>query len=140
MAKKDVKVLELDAKINERQKAWIDYYIQTGGDGVEACKLAGYKGKRLKQIAWENKIKLAKFLEPRTKEIETDRVMSIQDVMEFWTNTIKDKYQDMKDRIKCSELLVKAKGGFIDKVVTTEIGNEAFKDLSTEELRKIANI
>ena len=112
-------------KLTERQKKFIDYYIQTG-NATESCKLAGYKGNNLDRLGYENLRKLEIFIKPRIKELDLKRTANLEDIFRFWTNTMNNKNIKTNDRLKASELLAKSQGAFIEKVEVKEVDTDWF--------------
>jgi len=125
-------------KLTEKQKRFIDYYIQTG-NATESCRLAGYKGNNLDRLGHENLRKLENYIEPRIQQLDTTRTLEIEQIFEFWSIIINDTSQRMCDRLRASEILCKALGGFIEKREINVVNIEPFKNLTTDELRKIVN-
>lgn len=108
-------------KLTEKQKRFIDYYIETG-NASEACKLAGYKGKNLNNIGSENLAKLGKFIKVRLDEKESQRIASQDEVLQYLTRVMRGEEKDqfgldasLQDRTKCAELLGKRYGAFVEK-------------------------
>ena len=108
-------------KLTEKQKRFIDYYIETG-NASEACKLAGYKGKNLNNMGSENLAKLGKFIKVKLEEKENQRIASQDEVLEYLTKVMRGEEKDqfgldasLQDRTKCAELLGKRYGTFVDK-------------------------
>lgn len=112
-------------KLTERQKKFIDYYIQTG-NATESCRLAGYKGNNLDRLGYENLRKLEVFIKPRINELDLKRTASLEDIFKFWTKTMNDNDTKTNDRLKASELLAKSQGAFIEKVEVKEIETDWF--------------
>lgn len=109
-------------KLTEKQKRFIDYYIETG-NASEACKLAGYKGKNLNRLGSENLSKLGKFIKVKLEEKEKQRIASQDEVLEYLTKVMRGEEKDsfgldasLQDRTKCAELLGKRYGTFKDNV------------------------
>lgn len=105
-------------ELTEKQKAWIDYYKQ-GHTATEAARLAGYKARSnnsFQSIGAENLRKLAGFVKERDAVLETPRIADMEEINAFWTETMRDESQEIKDRLKASELRARAAGGFVDKV------------------------
>lgn len=104
--------------LSAKQKAWIDYYKQ-GHSATEAARLAGYKAKNdnsFQSIGSENLRKLAFFVTDREEVLESPRIAAMEEVNEFWTNVMRDEAQEMKDRLKASELRARSAGGFVENV------------------------
>ena len=107
-----------DVKLTAKQMAWIDYYKQ-GKTATEAARLAGYRAKNdntFQSIGTENLRKLAKYVKERDAALEKPRIADMEEINAFWTEVIRNKEGDMKDRLKASELRAKAMGGFLDRV------------------------
>ena len=96
--------------MTEKQKAWIDYYKQ-GHTATEAARLAGYRGKNHDVIGSQNLVKLKEFIKERDAILESPRIADMEEINAFWTGIIRDEGQEMKDRLKASELRARAAGG-----------------------------
>lgn len=129
MAFKDIKPYKEGDKITARQEKWINEYIK-GCSLEEATIRAGYSGGNPRAMGYQNSIKFKDLIEARrqelTKEIKSNTIAELEDIFEFWTNTFRDEDNKMADRIKASELLAKAKGGFIEKVEVKEVTTDWF--------------
>lgn len=108
-------------KLTEKQKRFIDYYIETA-NATEACKLAGYKGKNLNTIGAQNLAKLNKYIKTKLEEKESQRIASQDEVLQYLTKVMRGEEKDqfgldasLQDRTKCAELLGKRYGTFVDK-------------------------
>ena len=127
-------------KLTEKQKRFADYYIETG-NGAEAARLAGYKGKNLNNIASENLAKLGikNYIDEKLTEMSNKRIASANEVMELLTSAARGELEEevvvvesvgdycsearivkkqigAKDRIKAAELLGKRYRLFTDKL------------------------
>ena len=120
MAIKNVKVYKVGDKLTPKQQRWIDEYIKCD-DYTTASRNAGYTGSNttLKNMGYQNSIKFKELLDARrlelSEKINNKNIADLEDIFEFWTKTFKDPKEDTRDRIKASELLAKAKGGFVEK-------------------------
>ena len=130
-----------EIKLTTKQKAFCDYYIENGGNGTEAAIKAGYSEKTAAEMSSENlrKPNIIFYLKERNKQVESSRILSMQEIQEFWSDTIVDELREFKDRLKASELLGRSKGGFIDKVSHTGNVNVSnrLQGLSAEELKAL---
>ena len=65
----------MDKKLTPKQKAFADYYIETG-NATEAAIRAGYNKKTARQIGSMNltKVDIKIYIEERIKEIENKRM------------------------------------------------------------------
>ena len=97
------------SKLTAKQQAWVDYYKQ-GKTAAEAARLAGYKGSNSDVIGAQNLVKLSKYIAARDKLLETPRIADMEEINAFWTNVMRDKGEETKERLKASELRAKAAG------------------------------
>ena len=52
----------------------------------------------------------------------------MEEINAFWTGIIRDEGQEMKDRLKASELRARAAGGFIERQEVRVLESTWFKD------------
>ena len=92
--------------MNVRQQKFCDYYLQSG-NATEAAKKAGYSEKSAYSIGEENlkKPEIKKYLAEHTQRASNARIADANEVLEFWSTTMRDKSVAQKDRLKASELL-----------------------------------
>ena len=121
-------------KLTPKQERWIDEYLKCG-DYTTASRNAGYTAKSnngLKHVGYQNSLKFKELINERRKElsqeIKSNTVATLEDIFEFWTKTFKDESLKQADRLKASELLAKAKGGFIEKVEVKKVDTDWFID------------
>lgn len=105
----------MEYKLTPKQKAFCDYYIQTG-NGSEAARLAGYKGNNLNRVASENlsKLDIKEYLEKNMKKLEDKRIADAREILEFLTRIIRNEEKDqlgldasLQDRIEAAKALSK---------------------------------
>ncbi len=130
MSVKDVRVYKKGDKLTPKQQKWIDEYIKCD-DYTTATINAGYSNKNARAMGYQNSIKFKELLDERRKEIskriDNEGIAELEDIFLFWTKIFNNTAEDTKDRIKASELLAKAKGGFIQKVEVKEVESDWFK-------------
>ncbi|CAG9359028.1 terminase small subunit [Clostridium perfringens] len=127
-------------KLTPKQKAFAEYYIETG-NATESARKAGYKGKNLNRIASENlsKLDIKNYIDEKMKELERKRIAKAEEVLEYLTRVLRgeeteqvvvtenigdfmseakviDKELSAKDKIKAAELLGKRYRLFTDKI------------------------
>lgn len=112
-------------KLTEKQKRFIDYYIETA-NATESARKAGYSEKTAKNIGAENLTKLNFFIQKRLEEKEEQRIASQDEVLQYLTKVMRGEEKDqfgldasLQDRTKCAELLGKRYGTFVDKKEVT---------------------
>jgi hypothetical protein len=82
-----------------------------------------YASKRLKSILESPAV--TEYLKELNSVMEAKNISSIEEIQQFWTNMYLGKIDDgdypakLSDRIRASELLMKAKGGFLEKMELT---------------------
>lgn len=137
MAKNIIEPYTSNKKLTKKQELWIEEYLKCN-DYTTASRNAGYKGNEnsLKHIGYENSIRLKEVISKRQKEItekiKSQTIAELEDIYEFWTKTFTDPNEYMKNRIKASELLAKAKGGFVEKVEVKKVDTDWFIEDSDE--------
>lgn len=128
-------------KLTPKQRAFCDYYIETG-NATESAIRAGYSKKTAKETGYENLTKphILNYIKERNKEIESARIANMKEVKEFWTEILRSGEIEVKDRLKASEYIAKTNGAFLDKVEHSGnmSVNNPFEGLTTEQLLKIA--
>ncbi len=109
-------------KLTEKQKRFIDYYIETA-NATESAKRAGYSSKTAKNIGAENLTKLNYFIQEKLQQLEDNRIASQEEVLQYLTKVMRGEEKDsfgldasLQDRTKCAELLGKRYGTFKEKV------------------------
>ncbi len=126
-------------KLTEKQKRFVDFYIQTG-NASEAARLAGYNPKSAGSIGQENlkKPEIKNAIDARLKQLESERVAKDKEILEFLTAVMRGeviesiptqigtgngvfhaellkKPPNVKDRLKAAEILSKINGLFNEK-------------------------
>ena len=101
--------------LNERQKAFADYYIQTG-NATEAAIKAGYSEKTARSIGAENLTKpdISAYIKERLDEQNNKRVADANEVIAFYTAVMRGEVKDqfgidasLSDRLKAGDALMK---------------------------------
>lgn len=114
-------------KLTEKQRKFVEAYMgKANGNATEAARLAGYSGNRvtLEAMGRENlgKPRIAEAIEKR--QGDDPLVASREERQQFWTEMMRDKGADPKDRLRASEILGKASGDFIERIDHTSGGKE----------------
>lgn len=114
----------MDNKLTPKQRAFADYYIETG-NATEAARRAGYKGKNINRIASENlsKLDIKQYIDERLAKIEDERIAKGEEVLQYLTRVMRGEEKDqfgldasLQDRTKAAELLGKRYRLFTEKV------------------------
>ena len=124
------------AQLNRREQTKLNY-MQNGGNMKQAMIDAGYS----ENYADRNSKYLMGIIGSEIKKaqenIRQDHIKSIEEVQQWWSSIIDNTEEGTKDRLKASELLVKSKGGFMDRVEVTGHKKDPFDELTVEELRQL---
>ena len=97
--------------LNEKQKAFCEYYASSF-NATESAKKAGYSEKTAYSIGCENlkKPEIQKYLAELSNNAKSSRIATITEVLEFFSETMRNKALMPKDRLKAAELLKEAIG------------------------------
>lgn len=125
--------------MNERQKKFAEYYAQSG-NATKSAVQAGYSEK----FAGQNADKLlkntnvAEYIRELTEKAQDERIMTARERQAVLSDIARSG--EDQDRIRAIDTLNKMTGEYVTKIegnISAEINNP-FKDLTTEELRKLA--
>ena len=119
-------------KLTEKQKRFVDYYIETG-NASEAARKAGYSEKTCRVTGQENLLKPAikSAIGKRLQELKNSRTATLNEVLEFITAAedvivtegtgdggsearIMQKQASARDRLEAAKALEKRLGRFVD--------------------------
>ena len=129
------------SKLTMKQKAFADYYIETG-NATEAAKRAGYSKKTSYSIGNENlkKPEVLSYIEERMQEIEDNRIAKGDEVLKYLTGVMRGEVKDqfgldpsLQDRTKAAELLGKRYRLFTEKVEMSTVSMVRIVDDIDEE-------
>ena len=126
-------------KLNERQKAFVDYYIQTLNIS-EAVRRAGYNSQNpgAHGLLLLKNEKIKKAIENRLKQLESERIAETREILEYMTSVMRGEATEeiilnvgtgkgytkpekviarvaAKERLRAAEMLAKVNGMFITK-------------------------
>ena len=127
------------SKLNDRQRAFADYYIESLNAFESAIK-AGYSENYAKSRSYEllENVGIKAYIDERMKEIESNRIAKVEEVLAFLSASLRGeileevistetidgmikpvilkKQISIKDRLKAAELLGKRYRMWTDKV------------------------
>ena len=118
--------------LTERQKRFVDYYIQTG-NASEAARRAGYSKKTAYSIGEENlrKPEIRRAIEKRLGEMQSQRIAETKEVLEHLTSCLRGELTEEiatptgkkittavreVDRLRAAEYLLRVNGAFKEKL------------------------
>ena len=133
------KVIRKRPELNERQKRFVDYYLQSS-NATESAKKAGYSIKNAMQIGCEllRNPKIQTALNTRLEEMDSERLAETKEILEYLTSVMRGQTEEevvvnvgvgkgfteaqkvkakvgAKERLKAAEMLAKVKGLFVSK-------------------------
>ena len=126
--------------VNERQKRFAEYYAQSGNTLQSAIK-AGYSENYAKARGHEllENVGIANYIRKLTEKEQDKRIMTAKERRAVLSDIAREG--NNQDRIRAIDTLNKMTGEYITKIegnLSAEINNP-FKDLTTEELRNLAD-
>ena len=126
--------------VNERQKRFAEYYAQSGNASLSAKK-AGYSEKFINTNATKllQNTTISEYIKELTEKEQDKRIMTARERRAVLSDIAREG--NTQDRIRAIDVLNKMSGEYITKIegnLSAEINNP-FKDLTTEELRKLAH-
>lgn len=94
--------------MNVRQQKFCDYYLQSG-NATEAAIKAGYSEKTAYSIGQRllKNVEVKNYRLQQAQRASNARIADVNEVLEFWSNTMRNSELASKDRLKASELLGK---------------------------------
>lgn len=133
--------------MNERMKLFADEFLICGNAEQAAIK-AGYskayaRGNAHKLVA---NVSVSEYLKERRAMLESSKIATMEEVQEFWAETMRDAEIDRKDRLKASEYIAKTNAAFIEKQQITGEMTQNIKTksdlskLSIQELKELEQI
>ena len=101
-------------KLTAKQKRFIEAY---NGNATQAAIAAGYSAKTAPFIGAENlkKPKILAEIKRRETIHSTPLIASRAERQQFWSSVMRDKEQQMRDRLKAAELLGKSEADFVER-------------------------
>ncbi len=127
--------------MNQRRETFCEAYM-VSGNATQAAKDAGYSDKTAYSTGQRllKNVEVIQYISGRRDALQSERVAQLEEVREFWTDTMRSEEHKVTDRLKASELLGKTYGAFLDRVemdVNAHLSKE-LQNLTTEELRRLA--
>ena len=105
--------------LTERQRRFCEAYSSNGGNALDAARQAGYKKPDPQGAENLGKPSIKAAIEKLRLATTSAAIMTRQERQAFWTLVARSKDEDMKDRLKASELLGKSQGDFISRTEIT---------------------
>lgn len=101
-------------ELTAKQRRFVDAY---DGNATQAAIAAGYSEKTAPFIGAENLKKPKILAEIKSRETirSTPLIASRAERQQFWSSVMRDKEQQMRDRLKAAELLGKSEADFVER-------------------------
>lgn len=102
------------AKLNRREQTKLNY-MQNGGNMKQAMIDAGYSETYADRNSKYLLGIIGQDIQDEQKNIKTDKIKSVVQIQEKWSEWIDSEELTYTEKIRVSELLAKSQGGFIDR-------------------------
>lgn len=101
-----------DVALNEKQKAFCEYYAACF-NATEAAKKAGYSAKTARSIGQRllTYVDVQGYLSTLQSRARANRIATIDEVMEYLSDTMRNKEERTNERTKAAQLLMDALSG-----------------------------
>lgn len=120
--------------LTPRQKKFCEVFT---GNGTEAARIAGYTGNDnvLGKTAHDllRNPKVSQAIRERQEMEQRPHIAKRMERQAFWTRVMNDRSEDMRNRLKASELLGRSEADFTDKIDVKDL-DRPLKDRSDQEL------
>jgi phage terminase small subunit len=123
--------MKKERKITDRQQKFIDVY---DGDVKASAKKAKISYTYARQLRTKTNI-IQAIRNRQETELRPRTIMNRQERQEFWTQVVKNKKVEMRDRLRASELLGKSEADFTEKLAITS--SDSLTDEECEEVRQV---
>lgn len=122
-----------EMKLTEKQKRFAEEYVKTG-NATQSYINAGYSVTK-REVAEANARKLlgnnseiTRYIKELNDKLVSSQIADMEEVKQFWTETLRNKEEDPKHRLKASEYIAKTNGAFIDNVNNNVTTNNKLED------------
>lgn len=101
-------------KLTAKQRRFVEAYT---GNATAAAIAAGYSEKTARFMGHENLTKPYILAEIKARDTirSTPLIASRAERQQFWSSVMRDKDQQMRDRLKAAELLGKSEADFVER-------------------------
>ncbi len=103
--------------LSPREQRFVDVY---SGNGVEACRTAGYKGNanvlHVQAARLLRKATVKEAIRARTAKESKAAIHTRQYRQAFWSKQMDDETATLRDRLRASELLGRSEADFTEKL------------------------
>ena len=103
-------------RISDRQQQVILNYKANGGNMKQAMIEAGYSETYADRNSKYLLGLIGEEIKTQQKDIISSKIKTVTEIQEWWSSKLDNPIIELKDQIKCSELLAKSQGAFVDRV------------------------
>ena len=103
----------MSKRLTEKQLRFVELW---NGSYTETARLAGYSTPDKAGSRLAKNVEIGRKIDERCRKSVESGIMSRQERQQFWTDTIKSDNEDIKDKLRASELLGKSEGDFFERV------------------------
>lgn len=101
--------------LSGKQRRFCEVYSANGGNASAAAREAGYKNPEPEGARSIRNDKVRKALDFLRKETTSSAIATREERQSFWSSTLRDQEEDMKHRLKASDLLGRSQADFIER-------------------------
>ena len=101
--------------LTERQRRFCEAYSSNGGNALASAREAGYKQPTVQGMENLKKPSIVAALEKLRANHSNAAIATREERQSFWTRIMNDDGEDMRHRLKASELLGKSQADFLER-------------------------
>ena len=108
--------------MTEKQRRFAEHYAASA-NATEAAKAAGYSDKTARSQGQRllTNADIKQYITGLQSETRSGRIVTMEQVKAFWSEIMNNPDEDIKNRLKASELLAKAGGLFLSSIAGNSI-------------------
>lgn len=108
--------------MTEKQRRFAEHYAASA-NATEAAKAAGYSDKTARSQGQRllTNADIKQYITSLQSETRSGRIVTMEQVKAFWSEIMNNPDEDIKNRLKASELLAKAGGLFLASIAGNSI-------------------
>jgi len=103
-------------RLTEKQRRFCEAFAANGGNATGAARDAGYAKPDPEGARLLGNARIQAEIETMRKQKTDKAIASRQERQAFWTKIMRDSREEMKDRLKASEILGKSHGDFVNRI------------------------
>jgi len=120
------------AEISQKQKLFADEFIKTG-NAEQAAKVAGYNARGNTTKLLQNTT-IKEYISSINNALDSNKIATMSEVKQFWSDMLRNKNVEPRDRLKASEYIAKTNAAFVDNHnITGELLINIIDDLGDED-------